>query len=156
MNKFLEFKAMGSFVITHVHTVFGTKSREALIQPRFENHLYKYISGIGKRKGIPIIKTGGMSDHIHILLLQPGKMPLCDIMQVIKGNTSKWINDNYYPDRRFRWQGGYGAFAVSMSQIEVVKRYIHNQKEHHKHYDFDSEYHNLLVKHKANIAVKHK
>jgi REP element-mobilizing transposase RayT len=145
---------MGSFVITHIHAVFGTWSREPLIKPEFETRLYKYITGIGMNRGFPIIKIGGMNDYIHVLLLQPSKMPLCDIMQFIKGSSSKWINDNYYPDRRFRWQGGYAAFAVSISQVEAVKQYIHNQKAHHKYYDFSHEYDRLLMKHKQTSSQK--
>ena len=142
---------MGSFVITHVHAVFGTKFREPLIEPRFETHLYRYIAGIGGNNGIPILKVGGMSDHIHILFLQPATMTLSNIMQLLKGNSSKWINDNYFSDGRFRWQGGYAAFAVSQSQIETVKKYIHHQKEHHKYYSFSREYDNLLEKHNLNM-----
>ncbi len=75
-------------------------------------------------------------------------MSLSKIMHLIKGSSSKWLNDTYFQnDRGFRWQGGYSAFSVSQSNLESVKKYIQNQKKHHQNYSFDDENEALLKKH---------
>jgi putative transposase len=138
---------MSSFSIIYIHAVFSTKFREPLIEADIEHQLQKYIAGIGRNKGIPIINSGGMSDHIHILLKLPSTMSISSAMHLIKGSTSKWINDTFYEDRRFKWQGGYSAFSVSRSNVEQVKSYISNQKEHHRYYSFEEEHKKMLLKH---------
>lgn len=61
-------------------------------------------------------------------------------MEDVKRNSSRWIKtkgENYH---NFSWQGGYGGFSVSSSKVEVVKKYIENQKNHHKKQTFREEY----------------
>ena len=130
---------MNSFVINHLHIVFSTKDRHPLIKPEFEQAIYKYISGIGQQLNIPILKIGGMSDHIHLLIILPPTIPLSVAMHRIKGSSSRWINQQFYSENEFKWQGGYSAFSVSRSNVEKVKEYISRQKIHHKNYSFEDE-----------------
>jgi len=62
------------------------------------------------------------------------------LVQLIKGGSSKWMNDQFFPDRNFRWQKGCGAFTVSPSGVQSLSRYIHNQKIHHKKINFEKEF----------------
>lgn len=139
---------MGSFVILYVHLVFATKFREPLISPQIESRLKKYLAGIGRKKGFSVITSGGMEDHIHILIKLPATKSLSKIIQTLKGSSSKWVNDTFYEeDRRFKWQGGYSAFSVSQSNVEKVKSYINTQKKHHHNYSFEEENLKLIQKH---------
>ena len=143
-------KGMNSFAINHLHIVFSTKNRQSLIKSDFEQPIYNYISGIGRNLEIPILKIGGMSDHIHILMMLPATISLSNAMHKIKGSSSRWINEQFFNDNIFKWQGGYSAFSVSISNLEKVKEYISRQKVHHKYYSFEEEEKGLLRKHNIN------
>jgi len=79
-------------------------------------------------------------EHVHILHNLPSDKTMAEIAQSLKGECSKWINDNDFLKGKFRWQRGYGAYSVSASQVEVVEKYIKNQDEHHKRKSFQEEY----------------
>ncbi|MDX1640357.1 MAG: IS200/IS605 family transposase [Balneolaceae bacterium] len=143
---------MSSFAIIYIHVIFSTKFKEPLLTPEIEKVLKKYLAGIARNQGFNIIKSGGMPDHMHLLIQLPATMSLSKVMHLLKGSSSKWINDTYFQkDRGFRWQGGYSAFSVSQSILENVKKYIQNQKEHHQNYSFNEEQEALLNKHSVNL-----
>jgi len=71
-------------------------------------------------------------------------------LQLIKGGSSKWIHDTFTEHKHFSWQGGYGAFSVSISQIQETVAYIKRQEEHHQRKSFQEEFLSFLIKH--NIA----
>lgn len=129
-----------------VHVVFGTKGRRNLIPEGREEALWAYIGGIARNKNIVLIIAGGMRDHLHLLFEQPATMTIADAVKTFKANSSRWLGKQ---NSAFAWQGGYGAFSVSPSQIKTVKEYIANQHEHHKKRNFEQEF--LLLLKKAGI-----
>ncbi len=130
-----------------IHLVFGTKNRMPLIKDSFEIELYKHIKkliGVDFESRVEIIN--GTADHIHILLLQSANYSMSDIVKNIKGNSSHWINQNAFTNFKFAWQTGYGAFSVSESKMADVRKYIMNQKEHHRKISFQEEYDRFMEK----------
>ena len=128
----------------HLHIVFVVKYREALIHPSWENKLHSYIVGIVKScKHKPLI-INGVEDHIHLLIGMRPEQSLSDLMKLVKGNSSKWINENHLTKKKFEWQAGYVAFSYSKSALKNVINYIANQKEHHQKVNFNCEYIKLL------------
>jgi REP element-mobilizing transposase RayT len=105
--------------------------------------LFAYIIGIGRNKNIPLLAVGGMPNHIHLLMGLPWNVTYPDAIGKIKANSSRFMRRT---NRDFSWQQGYGAFAVSMSQVDVVVQYIRNQAEHHKKRSFEEEFMLLLKK----------
>jgi REP element-mobilizing transposase RayT len=93
------------------------------------------------------LAIGGTNDHVHALLSLPGMMSFAKAVQLIKGGSSKWINDAVPTQKKFEWQEGYGAFSVSASQVPKTIAYINNQKEHHRKKTFQEESLELLTKH---------
>jgi len=93
------------------------------------------------------LAIGGTTDHMHALLSLPGMMSFAKAVQLIKGGSSKWINDTFPRSKKFEWQEGYGAFSVSASQVPKTIGYINNQKEHHRKKTFQEEFLELLTKH---------
>jgi len=93
------------------------------------------------------LAIGGTTDHLHALLSLPGMMSFAKAVQLIKGGSSKWINDTFPAPKKFEWQEGYGAFSVSASQVPKTIAYINNQKEHHRKKTFQEEFLELLTKH---------
>ena len=125
---------------THIncllHVVFSTKNRAPLIAPTWRPRLHGFLSSIAADRKFPAVIVGGVEDHVHLLISLPADRPICDCARLLKGTSSKWVNDQFFPDRSFAWQAGYGAFSVSQSQIEVVTNYIRNQAEHHRKWSF--------------------
>jgi putative transposase len=148
---------MSTFTKFAYHIVFSTKYRRPLIQNTFEQRLYEYIGGIVCSKNGHLIEIGGIEDHVHLLANIPPTAVFSDCIREIKSCASKWINE-LFPQQhrmnRFEWQKGYGAFTVSYSQIQLVRRYIQNQREHHKTKSFEEEYIKLLELH--DLKFEHK
>ncbi|HEY4799807.1 MAG TPA: IS200/IS605 family transposase [Bacteroidia bacterium] len=124
---------------SNMHIVFSTKNREPLISAQLENELYAYICGICKFLKSPVYVINGMPDHVHILLEHHRTISLSDLVGKIKSNSSRWVKGCEYGDSNFSWQKGFGYFAVSRQQLEIVKKYILEQKEHHKKIGFQDE-----------------
>ena len=116
-------------VNNRVHVIFSTKGRQKLIPEDAQARLWAFMGGIARKNGFTAVAVGGTYDHAHALLAIPATMPLAKAVQLIKGGSSKWCNENL--PRRFAWQEGYAALSVSASHKDAVVRYIHEQKEHH-------------------------
>ena len=130
----------------YYHFIFSPNSRKSLIRKDFEENLYKYIAGIVINLKQNLIQINGMADHVHLLVrLRPNISP-SDFIKKVKSNSSRWINDNRFLQEKFSWQTGGGIFTVDYYRIESVKKYIVNQKEHHKRTSFREEYLDFLSK----------
>jgi len=124
----------------HIQFVFAVKYRDGIIHPSFKEELYKYISGIIQNNNHKVLAINGMPDHIHIFIGMRPTQSISDLMQDIKGSSSKWINEKGFLNVKFEWQEGYGAFSYSKSQVNDVIKYIKNQETHHKTKTFREEY----------------
>jgi putative transposase len=128
----------------HLQFVFAVKYRNGLIHASFKEELYKYISGIIKENNHKLLAINGMPDHLHIFIGMRPSQSISDLLQDIKGSSSKWINEKKFLKVKFEWQEGYGAFSYSKSHVNNVIRYIQNQENHHKKESFREEYLNFL------------
>ena len=135
------------------HLTFSTKNRERYIEQKLEDMLFPYIIGIINSEKGNVISINGTLDHIHILCGLPPKEGISYYLKHIKGSSSKFIHENGYD--YFSWQRGYGGFTVSESQVDIVKKYIDNQKEHHKRISFMDEYRILLKKNNISFDEKY-
>ena len=135
-----------SIVKMYAHIVFSTKNREHLIHPEIENDLLGYVHGIIENNDAKLIIANGTTDHIHLLVALPKKIDIPELIGDIKRDSSAWVKKQNSQFNNFYWQRGYGAFSVGQLEIEVVKNYIANQKEHHKTKDFKTEYRGFLKK----------
>jgi REP element-mobilizing transposase RayT len=122
------------------HLIFSTKHRLPQIGDDWGHRLYEYIGGIIRDSGGALIAAGGMPDHVHLLTTLPKTLSISDGLRIIKTNSSLWIHQTWPERHDFVWQGGYGAFTVSASGVEDVRRYIANQREHHRHRTFQEEF----------------
>jgi putative transposase len=129
------------------HIVFSTKDRTPLINPEFQEELYRYIGGIIRAEGGVQLEIGGTTDHLHILAKFKPAVSVSDMLAKIKANSSKWVNDHKMKMRKFAWQEGYAAFTVSESQVPIVREYIRNQEEHHRKQTYQEEFIVLLDRH---------
>ena len=93
------------------------------------------------------LKIGGVADHVHMLVSLPSTMAIAKAVQIIKGNSLKWIHETFPQLRAFEWQEGYGAFSLGVSGVEATEAYFENQAEHHKRKTFQEELKAILGKH---------
>jgi putative transposase len=136
-----------SFVSLNCHIVFSTKNREPLIAPPVTDRLYSYIGGVFRGEGATLMAAGGMPDHVHLFVSLGKTNSVANLLRVVKTNSSKWIHETFREMGGFAWQTGYGAFAVSCSNSARIKRYIADQKEHHRARSFKDEFLALLERH---------
>ncbi len=121
----------------YVHLTFGTKERYPFISEQIEPELHSYMSGILKNKECSALKINSVPDHIHILFRLSKNYALAKVVEDVKKQSSKWLKTKGI--KGFTWQIGYGAFSVSSSVLDKVKKYILNQKQHHKTMTYKEE-----------------
>jgi REP element-mobilizing transposase RayT len=128
----------------HIQTVFAVKKRTGLIQPTWKDELYKYITGIVQKHDHKLLAINGMPDHLHIFFGMRPTQSLSDLLQDIKGGSSKWINERRFINDHFEWQSGFGAFSYNKDDMHNVINYIETQEKHHSKISFLDEYRKLL------------
>ena len=144
-----------SLVKNYIHIVFSTKHRKPLIFQPVEAELHSYLGGICNNLGCQVIRIGGYTDHIHILCMLSKKITLVKLLEELKSHSSRWIKTKGGVYTNFYWQDGYGAFSVNPSEVEVVKHYIANQKEHHSKKTFQDEYKAFLKKYDVEFDERY-
>ena len=136
-----------SYVSLYSHCVFSTKDRRPLITTQLRERLWPFLGGIARENKMKALSIGGVAAHAHLLLSLPATMPIAKAMQLIKGGSSKWVHETFPDQRLFAWQTKYGAFSVSVSQLDRIIKYIETQEEHHRKMSFQEEFIALLKKH---------
>jgi len=137
-----------SYVSSYFHCIFSTKERRRLIMPELRERLWPFLGGIARQNKMKAIEIGGVEDHVHLLLSVPSTLSIAKALQLIKGGSSKWIHETFPEQRLFAWQEEYGAFSVSVSQLDKTIAYIKGQEEHHRRMTFQEEFLALLKKHR--------
>ena len=151
----LEASVAGTFTNLLYHVIFSTKNRESIIYDSFKERLYKYIGGIIRSKGGKLLSIGGTADHIHLAMKLKPVESISKVVGELKGNSSKWVNDSRFLVGHFSWQGGFGAFSVSESQLNSVKLYIESQEKHHSTLSFKDEFVSILDKHNISYDLNY-
>ena len=122
----------GTRVALFVHVVWGTWDRLRLLVDETERRVYRSIEATCAEVGAETVALGGIEDHVHLLARLPAALAVSDLVKRVKGASAHLATHAVAPDAFFKWQGGYAAFSVSVSQLEVVRDYIARQKEHHR------------------------
>ena len=100
-----------------IHCVFSTTQRRDLVPEEILPRLWKYVAGIGRNHGIPVLAAGGISNHAHLLVALPVDVTVAKAIQVMKANSSRWLHEH---GLEFAWQEGDGAFSVSSSNVPAA------------------------------------
>ncbi|AOW11109.1 IS200/IS605 family transposase [Flavobacterium gilvum] len=135
------------FVKVYIHCVWSTKNRIPYLDSiELRQKVWNHIRENSIQKGIFIDFINGYSDHCHCLISLGVDQNIQKVMQLIKGESSFWINKNGLTKEQFQWQDEYFAVSVSESVIDKVRNYIKNQEEHHKKKTFQEEYDEFILK----------
>ena len=140
-----------------VHLVYSTKNRTPwLADPDLRSELYAYKATILRNKvDSPAILIGVIANPVHILAPLSRKSAIKDVIEEAKTETTKWLKKQSPRLADFHWQGGYGIFSVSESNVEPVKLYIANQEQHHAQMSFQDEYRTLCHRHGVDIDERY-
>jgi putative transposase len=145
-----------SLVQIYVHLVFSTKNRQPFLRDRaFRERAHAYLCGICNNQGSPSLQTGGVEDHVRILLRLSKTLDISTLVRELKRDSSKWIKDENPKLADFYWQEGYGAFSISASHVEPLKEYIVRQEEHHRRESFQDEFRRLCKKYGVEIDERY-
>ena len=136
-----------SFTNLLYHIVFTTKDRKAMLKPLVTERLYAYLGGSIRQDGGTALAVNGTANHVHILAKLRQDKTVSDVLRGIKANASRWLHQTFPTHASFAWQSGYGAFTVSASQVERVRRYIAEQETHHRTMTFEEEWAAILKAH---------
>ena len=139
----------------HIQAIFAVKKRTGLIQKEWKDELYKYITGVIQMHDHKLLVINGMPDHLHVFFGMRPTQSLSDLMQDVKGGSSKWINEKKFIKAKFEWQEGFGAFSYSKSQASRVITYVQNQEIHHRKITFLDEYKKFLEKFEVNYDERY-
>lgn len=135
------------FIKIYIHLVFSTKNRVPFFNTSAVRvKVWKHIKQNASEKGIYVDMVNGFSDHCHCLISLGSNQNIEKVVQLIKGESSFWINKNELIREKFAWQDEYFAVSVSESMVELVRNYIRNQEVHHTKHTFAQEY--LMLKEK--------
>lgn len=132
------------FVKVWIHFVWSTKNREPLLTDDIRQRVFQHIRENAREKEIFLDFIGGYVDHVHCLISLGTNQTVEKIMQLIKGESSFWINKNKLCRGRFEWQDEYFAVSVSETLVASVRKYIANQEEHHRTKSFDEEFEGFM------------
>ena len=129
------------------HLIFSTKDRYPFLSDQdVREQLHAYMAAILRNNDCPTLVVGGVTDHVHALFVLSKNHSIAQIVYEVKRSSSKWIKTQSSEYKKFHWQSGYGAFSISPSHVEALKRYIANQEEHHGKEAFQDEFRRLLKK----------
>ena len=135
-----------SFVKIWIHLVIGTKNRTCFLNKDMRDKVIIHILDSSKEKDIHIDSINGYHDHLHCLISAGSEQSIAKIVNLIKGESSYWINKNNLSKPKFEWAHEYFAVSVSESMVDTVRKYIQNQESHHKVKTFTEEYEEFMQK----------
>ena len=131
----------------HVHLIFSTRDREPFLGDGVRDSLHRYMATVLQNMGCLPVLINSVEDHVHILFELARTVAVSVAVEEVKKTSSKWIKTQGIEFADFAWQGGYGALAVSESNVPVVREYIARQQEHHRRKTFAEEYRAFLQRH---------
>jgi len=129
-----------------IHFVWSTHNRLPLLTHDIRSKIFDHIRENAKAKKIFIGALNGWLEHVHCLISLGGSQPMDDVMRLLKGESSHWINQNQLCAGKFKWQDEYFAVSVSESLLPKVRAYIDGQERHHQTKSFSDEYDEFLMR----------
>jgi len=135
-----------AYIKIWVHFVWTTKKRQPLLIKNVKNEMIQHIKENATKKDIYIDSIDGGKEHLHLLISLGAKQSVSEIAQLLKGESSFWINSENRKMGKFSWQDEYFAVSVSESVLPKVRKYIRNQDEHHRVKPFSEEYDEFIKK----------
>jgi len=139
------------FVKIWIHVVWATKGRKPLLAKAYRQKIFQHIHDNAIKKGILIDVVNGHKEHVHCLFRLKNDQTISKLLQLLKGESSFWVNKEKILNKKLIWQEEYYAVSVSESQVDYVRKYIRGQERHHSHKSFVEEYDEFILKYKFQV-----
>ena len=131
----------------YLHLVFSTKNRSPFLHDQsIRAEMHNYLGGTCNNLDCPVLRVGGVADHVHFLCRLGKTMSVADLVKELKRESSQWAKTKGPALADFFWQSGYAAFSISPGHVEALREYIANQEEQHRTESFQDELRRLLTK----------
>ena len=132
-----------------IHLIWGTKDKQPLLKDEFRPLVFQHIrEKAADIEGVRLDMINGVENHAHSLISLNPQYAISKIVNLLKGESSHWINSNDFLKVKFAWQRGFSAFSVSESAVAKIRNYIKNQEKHHRKLSFQEEVERLYKLHK--------
>lgn len=138
-----------------LHIVFSTKHRRPWIAADMETELFAYLATACRTLDCPTHAIGGADDHLHIACSLAHTIPVSKLIQEIKQDSSRWLKSKGTRFADFSWQNGYGAFSIGQSQLDDLRAYITNQREHHRQLTFQDEFRQICQRYNVELDERY-
>ena len=130
-----------------IHLIWGTLNRDGLLDKKAAARLSQHLTEYAEEKNVYMKINYVNADHVHALVDLPTSLSIEELIQLLKGSSSHWVNANNILPGKFAWGRGYSAFSVSESNVAKVAAYIAGQEEHHRVRTFTVEVRELIERH---------
>ncbi len=140
------------YIRVWIHYVWATKRREKTLLTSFRGDVIEHMTLNARKKEIFLDCINGVEDHLHALVSLGSDQTIAKVAQLMKGESSFWVNKQKWTRGKFEWQDDYFAVSVSESQVNAVRTYIRNQEPHHRKKTFREEYEDFLHKYGSGIV----
>lgn len=146
----LFFQSLKLFTMSYtkiwLHCVWSTKKRECIIPNSFRPVLLSHFREYAESKSIFLDYINAHQDHVHALINLGKDQNIAELMNLLKGESSFWVNKMKILKYKFSWQDDYFAASVSHSHVDKVRAYIKNQDIHHRKMTRDKEIESFINK----------
>ena len=139
----------------YLHIIFHVKTTSPKIKDEHLGRVHSYIGQLVNATGSRALRVGGVEDHVHVVCTLSRDGMVSHLVEEVKRNSSRWIKslDAHYT--QFAWQGGYAAYSISQSVLDMTIKYVDNQREHHKKLSYRDEYIQFLKLYKVEYDEKY-
>lgn len=117
-----------------VHIVLATKYRKQLLQGSIADDVKQKILDITNTRGYEIIAMETDKDHIHFLLSYDVTNRVCNIVKIVKQETTYYLWQKYnsvlskqYWKKKIFWSDGYFACSIGEVSSATIQKYIESQ-----------------------------
>jgi REP element-mobilizing transposase RayT len=135
-----------------IHLVWATKNREPMLAKAVRDILFPHMKENARDKNIYVDCINGYTDHVHVLISLKPTQTIAGLAQLLKGESSYWINKNNLLARKFEWQDDYFGVSVSPNELDRVRDYIKYQEVHHHKKTFQEEYDEFIEKYESVLV----
>lgn len=143
-----------SYIKIYIHAVWATKDRFPYLKDEIRSKVLDHLCENARLKNIHIDHINGYLEHLHALISMGADQSIANIMNLLKGESSFWINKQNWIKAKFAWQDEYFAVSVSESQLDAVRQYIRNQPTHHHKKTFQQEYDEFMRNYQFEGGMK--
>lgn len=139
-----------------LHIAFSTKERRPFLRDEaVRDEMFRMLGHHVGETGCTAVRSGGWIDHVHLVVGLSRTTTIAQLIEHVKGETSKWVKKSPHLQRAFAWQAGYGEFSVSQSNLQRVVSYVEGQPEHHRMVSFEDEFRKLCRLHQVPIDERY-